>query len=219
MQTSLADIKIGGKQIFSAGNPTTRSVPVGRTQENAMSYAALAAEATSATWTPPLPRNSLTALPEAAFSAADAPSDFASASFSSEISIAVTSAPSPTPSCTASCPKPPTPNTANRWPGDILAVFSARKAVTPAQNNGAASLGERPSGIFITCLAGACTCSAYPPSTVTPVIFCLEQRFSFPSRQNSHSPHVQCTHGIPTRSPICKSRTSSPFSTTRPAIS
>src|ERR1700691_3466372 len=169
--------------------------------------------------TPPARRNSFATFAVVAFKVSDAPKVFACASFSSETSIAVTDAPSRAPICTASCPRPPTPKNAKRWPGWILACCRARYTVTPAQKRGAASLEESCSGIFSACLAGALTNSAYPPSTVTPVICCLTQRFSLPSRQNAHSPQVQCTQGTPTRSPTSNCLTEAPFSTTRPAIS
>src|SRR5262245_2706234 len=68
-------------------------------------------------------------------------------------------------------------------------------------------------------LALALMNSAKPPSTVHPVTCCLEQSVSRPIRQNSHSPHVQCNHGAPTRSPMSKPVTPSPTATTAPVTS
>src|SRR5208282_5964940 len=185
------------------------------------------AEVTKAMCTPPEPRNCFTASVFDAFNVWAAPSDFASESFSSAMSIAVTSAPAARPICTARWPRPPTPKTANRCPALSLACLRARCTVTPAQSSGAACSEESASGILTTWLAGAFANSAYPPSTMTPVMRCRTHRFSLPSRQNSHCPHVHCTHGNPTRSPtwtlswalswtLC---TAAPRSTTRPTIS
>src|SRR5262249_17666889 len=68
-------------------------------------------------------------------------------------------------------------------------------------------------------LALALTNSAKPPSTVQPVTCCFEQSVSRPIEQNSHSPHVQCNHGRPTRSPAPNSVTPSPTDAIVPAIS
>src|SRR5580658_2890656 len=84
MRTSDAAIEIGGKQIGSAGRPTTRRIPDGRTQRNAVSYAAFAAEVTIAACTPPARRNSFATFAVVAFRVSDAPKAFACASFSSE---------------------------------------------------------------------------------------------------------------------------------------
>src|SRR6266436_5612043 len=101
MRTSSAAIWIAGKHRDSEGKPTTRSIPVGLTQGKAASYAAFAAEVTSAACTPPARLSSLTTFTELAFNVADTPKLLACASFSSETSMAVTIAPSPRPICTA----------------------------------------------------------------------------------------------------------------------
>src|SRR5262245_52588615 len=68
-------------------------------------------------------------------------------------------------------------------------------------------------------LALALTNSAKPPSTVQPVTCCFEQSVSRPSEQNSHSPHVQCNHGTPTRSPTPNPVTPSPTEAIVPVTS
>src|ERR1700683_297797 len=95
----------------------------------------------------------------------------------------------------------------------------ARWTVTPAHSRGAACSEARLPGILATWVAGAFTNSAYPPSTVTPVICCCTQRFSLPSRQNSHFPQVQWIQGTPTLSPTFTPCTSEPASTIVPATS
>src|SRR5262245_34026481 len=68
-------------------------------------------------------------------------------------------------------------------------------------------------------LALALMNSAKPPSTVQPVTCCFEQSVSRPIKQNSHSPHVQCNHGTPTRSPTSNPETPSPTDAIVPATS
>src|SRR5271154_6557834 len=83
IRTSDAAIEMGGKQMDSAGRPTTRRIPVGRAQRNAVSEAAFAAEVTIAAGTPPARRNSFATFAVVAFRVADAPYVLACASFSS----------------------------------------------------------------------------------------------------------------------------------------
>ena len=101
MRISDAAIEMGAKQMDSEGSPTTKSMPVGRTHLNAVSYAALEAEVTRATCAPPARRNSLTTFRVVAFRVAEAPRLAACASFSPETSIAVTIAPMSLAICTA----------------------------------------------------------------------------------------------------------------------
>ena len=68
-------------------------------------------------------------------------------------------------------------------------------------------------------LALALMNSAKPPSTVQPVTCCFEHSVSRPSKQNSHSPHVQCNHGTATRSPAANPATPSPTEAIVPVTS
>ncbi len=87
---------------------------------------------------------------------------------------------------------------------------------TSGDRRGAQSVSLDGRGCFAV---GALVNSAYPPSTMTPVMRCRGHRFSFPSRQNSHSPHVHYTHGTPTRAPTWTLWTAAPRSTMLPTIS
>ena len=71
-------------------------------------------------------------------------------------------------------------------------------------------------------LAGALRYSAYPPSTVTPVICWRRQSVSRPARQYSHAPQVEWSQGTPTRSPGASGGSPSspgPHATTVPVTS
>ena len=184
-----------------------------------MSYADLAAEVTSATCTPPEPRTSFTTLLVAALAFGRLPANWPARASPPKYRSRSLPLPLPGQSGWRCVPSPPTPKTAAVGPARILGLFEGAMNRDPAQSSGAACSEGSASGILITWLAGAFANSAYPPSTMTPVMRCFMHRFSLPSRQNSHLPHVHCTHGTPTRSPISTLLTAAPRSTTRPTIS
>mmetsp|Transcript_10430 Transcript_10430/g.27355 ORF Transcript_10430/g.27355 Transcript_10430/m.27355 type:complete len:225 (+) Transcript_10430:651-1325(+) len=151
---------------------------------------------------------------------ANAPSDSHSSFFLSPPSTAITFIPIATAYCTARCPSPPpAPTITTVSPGFTSVSFSALYVVTPAQRIGAACWSLTLSGIFARWLATALQYSWKDPSAPYPELSCFGHTVSFPFTQNSQLPHAECSHTMPTRSPILRSVTPSPSATTVPAPS
>src|SRR5699024_1581147 len=157
-----------------------------------------------------------------------APSRCASSALSVVRLITVVSAPSATASLTARWPRPQSPTTATRVPGDAPSERSGSQTVIPAHSSGAAPAGSSPAGSWYANRSRTTYSRAYPPAVVDPSrrsvppyvrVGNSRQKFSWPATHITQSPHESTMFPTATESPTAKTETPAPMSVTTPVNS
>ena len=177
---------MGVTLIGSAVAPTTSNLPPTPSPSMSVDMALLSGAVARMTEAPPILVSSSATLTVATSRYRWAPSFRAKASLSWPLPMATVRKPILLANWTPRWPRPPRPCTATRSPATAPLWRRLLKVVMPAQRMGAASAGDKESGINAKASALAIMYCAYPPSSLNPVILRIWQLMKSPRRQGTH---------------------------------